>query len=810
MLRNVIATFFFLLIFIGAFHVNTFAQASSTVMNLSTTDAKEGEDYSLSLQLYQSVSASKAYAYYRSFGESEFKQGEMRMNGSVAEYTIPAAKVATPYLEVYFSLTLANGSLENYPIGAPDKSQPLQIRVLPSSPKDKEAVFLSPEKGKVIGESEFFVSISLLRASNDVDRAATKVFIDDVDVTSYVVFAEDLLLFYADNFPKKFSYGSHSIKVELFDNAKNLYHTAINNFKLASDQMAEAAAATFTHRGNVSAEGRNENVSDRATWYNNLNLGIDGSYKNWEMNAQVYMTSEEKKYLQPYDRFTLNVASDWLSLSVGDHTPTYPSLIVSGKRIRGITGAINLGFFNVVASYGEITRSLETGHIVNRYHSNDTNAFGVNVINVDSTKYDGFPKIEISDMGTYARNIFAIRPSIGKGENFQLGFTYLHSADDPKSINLGARPQENLVLGTDLLIGMFDQKVLLTGQAALSVLNSDISYGNLSDSSFKAFLTKTDSTVNYDPFLKLKDFGENFITINQFLKPLNPQQLSTLSAEGALALNLGPNYFKGGYIYRGNDYSSFANSYVRTNVAGLNLSDRIRLFENKLFVAGGYEKLHDNLQKTSKGTTTYESYSGSISFFPRSNMPNLLVSYIVNKNANDLTAPIDSIYRINDETSRIFAQVSYDFSFIKRHQLSLGYSVSERDDKTINNFDANNYTINLGTSTYWTDKLQSNLSVNVNHSVVNKYKSGTDELNYSSLSAGVKYLLLEDKLSLSGSFDPSFGDFERMGLSFVAQYFIMNNFSLQFSARYINNTKLPNIVKYYNDSIIGLSTRYSW
>ncbi len=807
MLRNVITTFFFLLIFTGTFQVKTFAQASSTVMNLTTTDAKEGEDYSLSLQLYQSVSASKAYAYYRAFGESEFKQGEMRMNGSVAEYTIPASKVSTPYLEVYFSLTLANGTLESYPIGAPDKSQPLQIRVLPSSPKDKEAVFLSPEKGKVIGESDFFVSISLLRASNEVNKAATKIYIDDVDVTSYVVFAEDLLLFYADNFPKKFSFGNHSIKVELYDNSKQLYHTAINNFKLASDRMAEEAAATFTHRGNVSAEGRNENVGNRTTWYNNLNLGIDGSYKNWEMNAQVYMTSEEKKFLQPYDRFTLNVASDWLSLNVGDHTPNYPSLIVSGKRIRGVTGGISLGFLNVTASYGQINKGVELGKIITKYQTGDSITLSPNVISIDSAKF-GAPKALVSDFGTYSRNVFAIRPSFGKGENFQLGFTYMHSADDPNSIDFGVHPQENLVLGTDILIGMFDQKILFTGQAAMSIINTDISGGNIDDASFRSFLKDANvDSVIIDRYMKFKTFGEKFMTINQFLKPLNPEKFSTASVEGALALNLGANYFKGGYIYRGNDFASFTNSYVRTNIAGINLTDRVRLLENKLFVSAGYELLHDNLQNTGRNTNKYESYSGSISFFPRSNLPNFLISYMLNNNTNDDTS---SIFKINDGTSRIFIQTSYDFNFIKHHQVSLGYSVSERDDKSFRNLDANNYSVNLGTSTNWDDKLQSSFAVNLNHSLVKTDSSNSDQLNYSSLSIGVKYILLNDKLSLNGTFDPSFGDFERIGLSFVAQYLIMNNFSVQFSARYIKNTKMPNLGPYYNDSIVGLSTRYSW
>jgi len=100
--------------------------------------------------------------------------------------------------------------------------------------------------------------------------------------------------------------------------------------------------------------------------------------------------------------------------------------------------------------------------------------------------------------------MFAVHPYFGKGENFQFGLTYLHSADDSKSIDFGARPAENLVLGTDMLIGIDDQHILLTGQAAVSLSNTDISGGNLSDSSFSAFLHTVDSSLDTAKYTKIQ------------------------------------------------------------------------------------------------------------------------------------------------------------------------------------------------------------------------------------------------------------------------------------------------------------------
>jgi hypothetical protein len=34
-------------------------------------------------------------------------------------------------------------------------------------------------------------------------------------------------------------------------------------------------------------------------WYNNLGIDFNGSYSDWNVDARVYVTSEEKKYLQP-------------------------------------------------------------------------------------------------------------------------------------------------------------------------------------------------------------------------------------------------------------------------------------------------------------------------------------------------------------------------------------------------------------------------------------------------------------------------------------------------------------------------------
>ena len=60
---------------------------------------------------------------------------------------------------------------------------------------------------------------------------------------------------------------------------------------------------------------------------------------------------------------------------------------------------------------------------------------------------------------------------------------------------------------------------------------------------------------------------------------------------------------------------------------------------------------------------------------------------------------------------------------------------------------------------------------------------------------------MDDKLELSGSISPSFGDFKRQSVDLVAQYEILQNFSLVFQLR------LYRIPDQSTNSITGLSTR---
>jgi hypothetical protein len=794
--------FLFTSIFLIFTFSTAYSQMSSYISSVKALDVQENEEAEITLNFFQTQGLNKVLLAYRTFGESEYKEMEVMVSGTNGKVNISAENVTPPFIEYYFVLQKNTGQSETYPLGFPYESSPLQLRVNSASPKDKEVILMSPERNSQIAASDFFVSISLLRASDEIDKAATKIFIDNTDITNLALFADDLIIFSAENFPKSVSLGTHLLRIEVYDKSNQLYHTISSKFTILTSEQAVAMGDRVNYRVNVTGESRNENIKSNSNWFNNINVDATADYKSWEARANIYVTSEEKKYLQPFNRYSLNVRNGWLSVDVGDNYPVYPSNILSGRRVRGVNGSLNLGFFNLQVTLGETERDIE-GQLL-QVLSDTSTSHSFNTIQIDSTKYrdaDGIPASRgIVNIGTYKRNIFAVRPSFGKGENFQWGFTYLHSQDDPKSIEFGVKPQENLVLGTDLLVAFDDQKVMFTAQGAFSLLNKDIATGELKDELIDSLAVAIGTSAS--TFRTIRDVLGTFITVNQFLIPLNPQELPTVAAEAAMAVNYFGNFFKVSYQYRGNDYVSFGQNFLRTDIAGISLTDRLRLFQNKLFLSLTYENLNDNIQETKLNTTNYQNLSSSVSYYPRVDLPSFTLSYANYSTKNDAPEKINdtlNIMYLNSITGRLGFQVAYDFFFKYRHQASISINYTSGDDKTFRDYDITNLSLYLVTNTTWTDRLQSNLNISINQSEVVK-----TTFNYTTLGIGARYVLLKDKLNLNGSYNPSFGDLKRNLLEISSQYFVMKNLNLQLNVRWIN------YAGGFNDTFFGLTTNYSF
>jgi len=792
--------------------VALFAQASNFVTGVSVTDAREGSDLTIKVELTNINEISDITIAYRVFGTTEFIKKEMELSGGSARMNIGANEIRLPSLEYYFIIRTRNNGEETYPVDAVMQSF-LNVQVQPKSVKDDEILVLNPEPGTPMTSDEALITISLLKATDDVDKGKTKIFVNGIDLSGQLFIAEDLIILAGDMLASNLKTGTvNSLRVELYKKDGSTYHAYAAGFDVKEKSGGRIPGTPFEYFLNVRGETRNESVRDINNWYNNISLDGKATYGAFDADLQVYATSEEKGYLQPYNRYKFGLYNEYFRVIGGDYTPGYQTLIMNGKRVRGITGSLHAGFFNVQASYGEISRGID-GQIVEILPPNSS------LLGSDKIKLsDG--SIARVNQGTFTRDVLAVNPYFTAGETFKLGFTYLHSKDDLATAQYTRQPQENVVAGADLALNFDDNKIQLYAQGAFSIINKDITSGNLADSTIdKVFGPGGAFSGNAGQIKDIKDIISRFITFNQFLSPLKPEELSSLAYEVSLSLNYFNNYFKGSYISRGFDYISFGNNYLRTDVSGFNLFDRVSLLENKMFLSLGYEMLEDNRNKTKFSTTKFTNFNASVSYYPAFDLPGVILSYTRNENNNGILRNdpdlLKRTYGIDDYTNRFGIQVTYRFFAAYNHNLSANASLSNRKDNTIFQFDANNTMFGLNYSTEWSKSLQSFLNFNLsNNEIVQGPGMPTINFNITSLVAGAKYFMMQNKLVLNGSVSPTFGDVSRTAIDVSALYYVLQNFSLQLQVRYILNSgdfidPVKNIkIPVANDSIIGLTTRY--
>ncbi|MFZ6033104.1 MULTISPECIES: hypothetical protein [Melioribacter] len=786
---------YFIALFMSASFI--YAQVSNYITDVRISQAIENSPVNITANLASSDNISSMEIAYRQFGKNEFNIREMEIKGNSAYADIDGESVQSPYIEYYIIIYLKDGSTETYPEGALDGTPPLQVTVQAQSEKDKDILVLSPAPGEKLTPENFLVSLSFMKASDKIDIKKTKLFLNNEDVTSNALVAGDLIILGSANIELKPGY--YTLKAEIYDNEGNIYHTIVRNIQVISSERMAQLENQFKYRGNIRAETRAENISESSAQYSNVNATINASYGVLNVDGKLYVTSEEKSYLQPYNRFSLKIeGGEIFELHLGDTYPVFPSLILNGKRVRGISGEINLGIFNIQTSFGEITRGVE-GKLIETYQKENA-PLGSNVILIDELKYgNSYGRVEL---GTFKREIFSIRPSFGRGENFQLGFSYLHGKDDPGSIEFGTRPKENAVFGADLMFALDNKNITFNSQVAFSMSNNDISAGEIDDARIDSVFGPGKSIdVDPDQIRTIRDILGNFITVNEYIGPLNPQEFASLAAGTNLSINYFYNTLKASYIYRGNDFQSFGQNYLRTDIRGFNISDRLRLLDNQLFLSLSLEKLEDNLQNTKIATTNFDNISTSISYFPRINFPRITLSYNLYKKNNgiDVYDTLYNRYMINDKTNRISLGVSYNFDLYVRNSVSFTIVNQKREDETLFNNDLTYNSISFSVNSFWSRNLTSLIQI-----LFNSTELQNATYDYVSFLGRVKYKMLEDRLQLAFSYNPSFGDYKRHYVELLADYNLIANLFVGLQARFFHYPGK------YTNSITGLSARFSF
>jgi hypothetical protein len=411
----------FLFFFVFLFPM-MYGQVSQYVIEVKVPPASEQSSLSVSVKLTQNTKIQRVLLHYREFGVTEYKAMDMLLSGRTAVATIPAKSMTPPYIEYYIEMRLGNNVQATFPSENPEIN-PIKISVKGVDPKDMEVRFLSPEQGETLAAEDLAVAVSLMYASDAVDKRRTHVYLDEADVTKEALLSDDVILYSPKNFDKPLTLGVHSIKIELRDTLGNLYFTKRTDFNLSTTTAIEEEKSLLQYEGNGQLELRNEKIDSANTTYVRGDLHVNGTYKFLMFGGDVHLTNEEKPDRQPQDRFlgTLQ-AGEYAKVQIGDAYPILPSLVVSGKRVRGITGSLTFGYFNVDVSYGKTDRAIE-GTIIGDTLFADSSSASARSKETIFERFGGQNPAYATTMdtlfyrmytsGTFARNFFAIRPSFG-------------------------------------------------------------------------------------------------------------------------------------------------------------------------------------------------------------------------------------------------------------------------------------------------------------------------------------------------------------------------------------------------------------
>jgi hypothetical protein len=775
------------------------AQPTEFFLPVEPHSGEENKPLEIRIELIRAGTVQEMFLLYRPYESNEYRQVEMRIVANSAVGQIPAADVRPPFVEYYIVLRTRDGEEHTYPALEPEYN-PMLAQIRSTETVGSSVVILSPQNNEQIRFEELVISASLYDLPQNIRKELTAVYVGDRNITEYTIISDEILIAIPSNIEGfRLPGGRHRIRLELFEEINAGPHVVSWYFTIPGDRIAAAPDWEFRYNISMTGESRNESLAGGSAWYNRSTVNFVGDIEWIRIRSNLHLTNEERTTRQPQNRYSLSAETPWVRLHAGDTYPRFPSLIMNGRRLRGFFGQVELGYFNLDYATGQTIRSVE-GREISRFPADSIDDFpppNSKLIN-DST-------YAVFSYGSHTRTLTAIRPSFGSKDFVQMGFTYLHSKDDIGSIEFGNRPSENLVVGSDLSISLDNRRIQLSGEFAGSIQNNDISRGNLTRDELED-LIGTSAVDQLEDFVSLTTL-QKYITINQYLVPFDPLKMSSVALDLNMRLNYFGNFLQVGYIRRGNDFSSFGLTSLRRDVAGIRVRDRLRLLQNQLYIDLSIERLRDNLHDTKANTTYFDRYDASISYFPRRDLPSVTVGYGYFKNDNRL----DTINpgAIRDATNRMFTQVSYDFEYIVRHNGTLSFNMSFRDDQTPSNADVDVYNvIALINSRFDTLPLRTNVGLGLYQSRIPAridQETGVFEqegFNYYSLILGGEYRLFGDDLNLSLSFMPTFGDYNRSVFQAGAQYYFMRNLSVVFQADYMVN---PNT---RDDIISNLVLRY--
>ncbi len=745
--------------------MNTMILASQRagLIHFPVKNATEGRPISIEARVEdRSKPVQYMRLYFRTKGQPDFRYVEMdeQMESYIGD--IPAKAVQQPGVEYFVMALLEDQTMATNPLSNPYYA-PYEVAVFPDQRKteistdstvllqqekvkqtlsdkfDIQTVILSPEPNTTLSKDEVIIAVSFLGETEKVATQSIKLFLDGKDFTKSAEITQHVLTFV----PANITMGEHAVRIELSDIEGNRLKDIKWQFNVAGIQREREKFVDLPVSGDAFAEVRSERVNDRNLSTNKVGSNMRGKFGGINFSGHVFFTSRENPDFQPRNRMTLEAGTTWIGVKLGDTYPRFNELMLYGRRVRGVQAYLKLGFFNLEFVQGETNRKISGIP----YETIPGDSLHYKIPGTDSvvTSSTGIYKY-----GTYKQNLMAIRPSFGGGKYFQLGFNLVKVKDDPNSVQYSSQPKDNIVVGPDLLIAFDNHRIEWKTSVAFSLLANDISGGAINKDQFE----DTVGELPFDP----KDY-ENYFVLNTSLIPIDPRGLTSLAYQSQLRINYFNNNITAIYKSIGGEYYSLGNLYLRKDIQGFSIYDRIRLYRNQIFLNLGYEKFTEGLSYTDDGNdltvpTDLSILNIGVSWYPMGRyLPKINLNW-KNYDRNNGLSPtqVDTNYIVDYKNKDISIQLGYDISvFGLNHYISISHMTNEKADglsRIEANLDNNIQMFSLRT------KYQIPLTTVINYAKnKNVIGGGTANFKYNLFGFSAIYNLLNNRLKLKGGYN---------------------------------------------------------
>ncbi len=663
-------------------------------------------------------------------------------------------------------------------------------------------LIMSPEPNSEISGDNVLIAASLIGVNN-LNANSVRVMLDGVDVTDQAYVDSDMVSCLLEDIDP----GHHEIDLVI--------DGPVGSTKWNFSAIGKESILNYS--GRIRSSNSMDQIDDQTLNINKMTIYLKGSAYEWlDLKTNLKMTSQESDLYQPRNVYGLTLGiKDILTLRMGDSNPRISNYTMNGKRIRGMDLDLSYGWFNFRFLKGEINRAVQ-GDLSKAYSFDiDTDDLGEKYISLDRSGYTyrqnvssarlAFGRGEIFQWGlNYMKarddtnsvdqllldaEIIYEPDATGSVEGLETGTVYTISELGTKAQVLdgsdwsGNGPKDNLVISTDLGLNLFSKRLRLDGEVAFSMTNNNIWGGPLTLADLDTLID--DSVDNKLSSFDLSDLPDpadwdKYLIINSNLSPLVPIDINafgdsitvdlmdaifsmpSLAYRGRAITNFYGNYLAIEYGQTGPEFNSLANPYLVKNKREWSITDKFKLFQNRLMLNLGYKHQDDDILTSVDNVKTQNTLSLGFNAVPGPGFPTLNFTYRSMDRNNGITDLVElpdmttSDNREKTQTNNLMLNVNHRFDLVWNHSISGTFvSVEKEDlfsDRSTNFVDPSMTTrvMNVSLITRYGSPLQTSINLTTNSSELSTGPGARGTQDFLTANFGVEYPLFDNRILANG------------------------------------------------------------